>query len=97
MGAGWQHPWPVAIYGATLLLSSLAYYILTCSLVKFHDKKSLLNNAIGKDVKGKISVLIYVIAIPLAFVHVTISYLLYVIVAIMWLVPDKRIEEKFLD
>ena len=87
-------PWPVALYGVVLLASGIAYFILTRLLISLHGDSSLLANAVGADVKGKISVVIYLIAIPLAFVSEWISVAIYVVVAVMWLVPDRRIEKK---
>ena len=84
--------WPVAIYGVVLLCAAIAYYILALSLLKNHGKDSAIANALGKDFKGKISIVIYLFAIPLAFVHSLIACALYVVVVIMWLVPDRRIE-----
>jgi uncharacterized membrane protein len=84
--------WPVASYGIVLLCAALAYFILTLTLLGVHGPDSLLATALGNDVKGKISVLIYAVAILLAFAWAWVSCLLYVAVAILWLVPDRRIE-----
>ena len=84
---------PVAIYGLVLLLAAIAYYILARALVSLHGAESPLAIALGKDVKGKISPILYLLAIPLAFVSPWISCGLYVLVAAMWLVPDRRIEK----
>jgi len=84
--------WPVALYGVVLLFSAVAYYILTLVLLSLHGRDSVLGKALGRDFKGKISVVIYLVAIPLAFVNSWISGALYVLVAVMWLVPDRRIE-----
>ena len=83
---------PVALYGVVLLLSALAYLILTKALLNLHGQESLLAKALGGDFKGKISPAIYLAAIPLSFVASSIACALYVLVAIMWLVPDRRIE-----
>ena len=85
-------PWPVAVYGTVLLLAAIAYYILTRALISLHGKGSGLATSIGRDRKGKISIAIYAAAIPLAFVKPWISGMCYVIVAIIWLIPDPRIE-----
>jgi uncharacterized membrane protein len=85
-------PLPTAVYGAVLLLSAIAYMILQTSIIRMEGTYSKLASAVGKDFKGKISPLLYLSAIPLAFVHPMISGALYVTVAVMWLVPDKRIE-----
>jgi uncharacterized membrane protein len=84
--------WPVALYGAVLLCAAVAYTILTRALIALHGHDSVLAAALGRDVKGKVSVLIYAAAIPLAFVRAWAAGVLYVLVAIMWLVPDSRIE-----
>jgi TMEM175 potassium channel family protein len=96
---GWigRHPessWAAAIYGSVLLASAFAYLILQNTLVACQGAESKLRDALGDDFKGKISPALYVVAIPLAFVHPWISYSLYVIVALMWLVPDRRIESE---
>lgn len=83
---------PVAMYGVVLLFSAIAYFILTRSLLTIHAQDSLLATALGADFKGKISVVIYLVAIPLASVGWWLAYGLYVFVAVMWLVPDRRIE-----
>lgn len=86
---------PVALYGVLLLLSAIAYFILTRSLLKLHDADSVLSTALGEDLKGKLSLIIYMGAIPLAFISAELAGLLYVLVAIMWLIPDRRIERLF--
>lgn len=83
---------PVAVYGIVLLLSAIAYYILTVSLLAIHPRDSVLAIALGRDFKGKISMVIYLVAIPLAFVKAWLAYAIYMLVAVMWLVPDRRIE-----
>lgn len=84
--------WPVASYGIVLLLSAIAYYILALTLVSHHGKDSAIAKALGNDFKAKISIVIYLCAIPLAFFHQGASYGCYVLVAMLWLYPDKRIE-----
>ena len=86
--------WPVAIYGIVLLLAGTAYFILTRTLISCHGRDSTLAKSIGRDRKGKISIVIYAAAIPLAFVRSWIAAACYIIVAIMWLIPDPRIEKK---
>jgi uncharacterized membrane protein len=85
--------WPVAAYGVVLLLSGTAYFILSRFLIHLHGSESVLATALGRDDKGKASMLIYIVAIPLAFVHAAWACGLYVLVAILWLVPDPRIEK----
>ncbi|MDT7603566.1 MAG: potassium channel family protein [Acidobacteriota bacterium] len=84
---------PSAVYGVVLLAASIAYFILARLLVTLHGRDSVLGVAFGSDFKGKVSTLIYILAIPLAFVRPWLAYVLYVSVAIMWLVPDRRIEK----
>jgi uncharacterized membrane protein len=86
---------PAALYGTVLLFSAIAYFILTKALIALHGIDSVIATALGADFKGKISVVIYFVAIPLAFVGPWISFSLYVLVAAMWLVPDRRIEKIF--
>lgn len=85
---------PVALYGGVLWFSGLAYYIMVRALLSHHGQDSLLAAAIGNKQKEMLSIYIYTAAIPLAFVAAWISALLYVVVAIMWLVPDRRIETR---
>jgi uncharacterized membrane protein len=83
---------PVALYGTVMLFAAIAYFILVRALLSHHGRNSLLATALGRDFKGKISMVIYLLAIPLAFVKWWLACALYVLVAIMWLVPDCRIE-----
>jgi len=94
MGENHFEKWPVALYGLILLLAAIAYTILVRALLALHGPESLLADALGSDFKGKISIVIYMVAIPLAFVNPWVAYGIYVLVAVMWLVPDKRIERK---
>lgn len=84
---------PVALYGVDMLMAGIAYYLLTHSLITYHGKNSTISKAIGKDRKGLTSILLYTIAIPAAFISPWLSLIIYVGVAMMWFVPDKRIEE----
>ncbi|MCU1266676.1 MAG: putative rane protein [Acidobacteria bacterium] len=93
MGENHFAPWPVALYGVVLLCAAIAYFILTRLLLALHGKTSALAAAIGSDFKGKISMVIYLVAIPLAFVNSWLAGALYMVVAIMWLIPDRRIEK----
>jgi len=87
--------WPVALYGVDLLGSAIAYQVLTRTLISYHGKESSLAKAHGHGLKEMVSIFLYIIAIPLAFYHSFISYTLYIIVAMMWLAPDRRIESYF--
>ncbi|WP_017653442.1 TMEM175 family protein [Fortiea contorta] len=88
---------PVALYGTVLMLTGIAYWILTQTLVEHHGKDSALAIALGKDFKGKISIFIYALAIPLAFLNSLFACGLYILVAVMWLIPDRRIEKTFIQ
>ena len=83
---------PTALYGFVLLMAAIAYYILQRAIIAQQGRDSLLASAIGKDWKGKLSPVCYFIAIPLAYVSSWISIGLFVLVALIWLVPDRRIE-----
>jgi len=93
MGENQFAPGPVALYGVILLFSAIAYFILTRALLSIHSKDSILAVALGRDFKGKISVVIYAAGIALSFVNSWIAGAMYVLVAIMWLIPDRRIEK----
>ncbi len=95
MGENDFAPAPAAAYGIVLLLSAIAYYILQSAILAAHGPESELRTVLGSDIKGKISPLCYAIAIPLAFVNRWVSLALYVLVALMWLIPDRRIERIF--
>ena len=86
--------WPVAFYGIILLMNAIAYTILALTLIKHEGKHSILAEAFGRDIKGKLSIAFYCCAIPLCWVNPLISFGLYILVALIWLVPDKRIENK---
>lgn len=83
---------PTALYGASLLMSSIAWYVMQTAIIRHQGDRSALRSAIGRDTKGKISPLIYLAGIGLAFVSTTASDLLYLGAALMWLVPDRRVE-----
>jgi uncharacterized membrane protein len=92
MGENHVAPLPTAAYGLVLLMAAIAYYVLQRSIIAEQGPNSLLAQAIGRDRKGKLSPIFYLAAIPLAFVSPWISSGLYLFVALMWLVPDRRIE-----
>ena len=94
MGENHFAPLPTAVYGVVLLLAAVSYTILQTLIIAQQGEHSKLEEAVGKDRKGKLSMLFYLAAIPLAFVNQWISDGLYVLVALMWLVPDRRIESK---
>ena len=92
MGENHFAPTPTALYGVVLLMAGIAYFILERTILAREGPDSVLRAAVGRDLKGKISPLLYLIAIPSAFVHQAIAGAIYVGVALMWLVPDRRIE-----
>jgi len=91
-GASRFAPWPVACYGVVLLMAGVAYFILTRALISHHGGDSALAKAVGADAKGILSVVLYALALPLAFWNPWASVAVYAAVAAMWFVPDRRIE-----
>jgi len=94
MGESGLAPLPTAAYGAVLLLAGVAYTILVRCLLACQPPNSLLASAIGSDRKGKLSVVLYAVAIPLTFFSVWLAVALYALVALIWLIPDPRIERR---
>jgi len=92
MGDHHRDPWPVAIYAAVFLGAAIAYFFLTRALLAHHGTDSVLARALGSDKKGKLSGLAYAAAIPLAFVDTYISLGIIFVIALVWLVPDRRFE-----
>src|ERR1700728_1576304 len=92
MGENLAAPVPTAVYGAVLLMPAIAYYLLQEAIVHRQGAHSVLAEALGRDIKGKLSPILYAAAIGLAFVYPWASIAIYVLVALMWLVPDRRIE-----
>ncbi|MFD2099338.1 TMEM175 family protein [Flagellimonas iocasae] len=84
---------PVALYGFILLMAAIAYFILQGQIIKSNGKDSVLAKAIGKDIKGKLSPVFYIIGIGFAWISTWVSGAMFVAVALMWLIPDKRIEK----
>lgn len=93
MGENHFSTWPVVLYGMILFMASIAYYFLAHSLSAVHGKDSALAKALGRDRKGILSSVIYVIGIGLSFVHPYLGFALYVVVASIWFIPDRRIEK----
>jgi uncharacterized membrane protein len=85
-------PLPTAVYGTVLLMPAIAYYLLVKAIIYRHGRDSMLAQAVGQDLKGKISVLLLAAGIVVAFVEPWVSMALYVVVAIIWIAPDRRIE-----
>ncbi|HUR19309.1 MAG TPA: TMEM175 family protein [Vicinamibacterales bacterium] len=94
MGDNHFAPLPSALYGVVLLMAAIAYFILQQTIIASQGSDSLLKKAIGSDWKGKLSPVIYAVAIPTAFLVPGLAQALYVVVALMWLVPDRRIERQ---
>jgi len=85
---------PIACYGFILLMCAISYTLLQNKIIKLEGKESVLKHAVNKDNKGKLSMACYITAIPLAFVSPVISGILYIFVALLWIIPDKRIENQ---
>lgn len=94
MGENHFSKWPVILYGFILMMAGVAYYILAHCLTGIHGKDSALAQAIGKDKKGIVSVILYIIGIGCTFINSWIGFSIYVIVAAIWFIPDRRIEKK---
>jgi uncharacterized membrane protein len=92
MGENHFAPVPTALYGVVLLMAAVAYWILQRTMLRLHGNDSLLSKAVGRDLKGKLSPVIYIIAIGAAFWREWVAGVLYAVVALIWLVPDSRIE-----
>jgi uncharacterized membrane protein len=92
MGEHHFAPAAMAVYGFVLLMAAMAYFILQQTIIASQGTNSLLARAVGRDLKGKISLLLYTIAIPAAFYQPWVSHSIYVAVALLWLIPDTRIE-----
>ena len=92
LGESHGAPWPTALYGIVLLLSAIAYTVLQRAIIRHHGPDSQLARATGRDLKGKLSIVGYALAIAVAFVASWISDALYVAFALVWLIPDRRIE-----
>jgi uncharacterized membrane protein len=92
MGENHFAPLPTAAYGIVLLMAAVAWTILQGLIIRADGPQSHLARAVGGDLKGKLSLVAYILAVPLAFVHQSISHVLYVAVALIWLIPDRRIE-----
>ena len=92
MGATRFAPLPVATYGANLLMAGIAYFILARALIALHGADSAIAQALGRDFKGWVSIAVYALAVPLAFISAPLACMLYALVAILWLIPDRRIE-----
>jgi len=87
-------PAPVAVYGVVLLMAAIAYYILQRNIICAQGKDSILKQALGRDIKGKLSPILYITGVAFAFIAPLVSCGIYVFVALIWLIPDRRIEKR---
>ena len=94
MGENHFSRWPVTCYGVVLIMCAIAYGLLMMALIRHHGKDSLLAQAVGRDWKGNTSIVIYAVAIAFSWINSSVSFVLYVVVACIWFIPDKRIEKK---
>mgnify|MGYP000299189184 CR=1 FL=1 len=92
VGEHYQQTLPVALYGFILLMSAIAYFMLQYTIIAYHGDDFVLGKAIGKDYKGKLSVMVYALGIVLSFFNNWLAIACYIVVAAMWLIPDRRIE-----
>ncbi|MEO8769605.1 MAG: TMEM175 family protein [Ferruginibacter sp.] len=97
MGENHFAKWPVILYGVNLLMCAIAYTILAIGLVKLHGKDSTIARALGKDYKGKLSIVLYIVGLASSFIDSRIGFALYIIVACIWFIPDKRIERVIIE
>ena len=97
MGENNFSTWPVVLYGVILLMAAIAYYILAHCLTSVHGKESALAQALGKDRKGIISIILYSIGLALTFFNSWLGFSVYVVVAVIWFIPDRRIEKKVIE
>lgn len=95
VGQSYSQASPAAVYGFILLMAACAYFILQQAIIRNEGKHSAIARAIGRDRKGRVSIVLYLLSIGAAFVSPWISYGLFVIVALMWIAPDKRLEPIF--
>jgi uncharacterized membrane protein len=96
MGENYAAPIPCALYGVVLLMAAVAYFILQGTIIHAHENNHALKEAIGSDGKGRVSLLIYGAAIACAFWRPWLAQALYIAVALLWLIPDRRIERKII-
>ena len=97
IGEHYHESLPTAIYGGVLLMAAIAYTVLQETIIANQGANSKLRAAVGRDVKGKVSGMIYIVAIAMAYLSPVASEVLYVVVALIWLVPDRRIEERLAE
>jgi uncharacterized membrane protein len=94
MGENHFAPLPTALYGCVMLMAGVAYYFLVRAILAHHGRDSRIASALGRDFKGKVSVLLYVVGVPMAFINRWVAGAIYVLVAVIWFIPDRRIEDR---
>jgi uncharacterized membrane protein len=94
MGENHFAPLPTALYGIVMLMAGVAYYFLVRAILAHHGQDSRIATALGRDFKGKVSVLLYMVGVPMAFINRWVAGAIYVAVAVIWFIPDKRIESR---
>jgi uncharacterized membrane protein len=92
LGENFLAPIPTAVYGASLLMPAIAYYLLQKAIVRRHGAQSVLATALGRDIKGKLSPTLYAAGIALAFFNLWLSIAIYALITVIWLIPDRWIE-----
>ncbi|MEB8345962.1 TMEM175 family protein [Flavobacteriaceae bacterium KMM 6898] len=96
IGENYMEAVPVALYGFILLMSAIAFFILQRAIIKGHEENFVLRKAVGRDLKGKISLALYAFGVLISFLNTWAALSIYIIVAIMWFIPDSRIEKTLL-
>jgi uncharacterized membrane protein len=94
MGENHFAAFPTALYGGVMLMAGVAYYFLVRAILANHGRDSRIATAVGRDFKGKVSVLLYLVALPMAFINRWVACAIYALVALVWFVPDQRIERR---
>ncbi len=97
MGENHFSTWPVALYGFVSMMAGIAYYFLAHCLIDVHGKDSVIAKALGKDRKGVLSVIFYLLGIALSFINAWLGFSMYILVAAIWFIPDSRIEKKIIE
>ena len=94
MGENHFSQWPIIVYGFILLMAAIAYYVLSICLINLHGKESTFAKALGKDYKGIASLVLYILGISISFINHWFGFSMYVLVAIIWFIPDRRFEKQ---
>ncbi|WP_297492244.1 TMEM175 family protein [Acidocella sp.] len=97
LGANDHAPWPAALYGISLLMTALAWFIMERIIIRSQGPESAIEQALGRDFKARISPLLYLTGIMLAFIEVRLAEAIYALVALLWIIPDRRVEAKLVE